>query len=256
MHLLHCDGRACVLCVCCVFIFVFTCARTHVCMCVCVCSPAHIFVCVFFFFLRLCTLYLLCICFLFRNDINYAKYIVATTIIFALQLLYAALLSVNNYWWETRNQFILLYSSKSWFHAGQEPVAYVGPRKWSTAQRTHYAKLWNSSIGEAVKQEPYLAFSILFICLRIFMFFFPMCFALIKGFWTQYFQQINLGILAKLNQLLECVPHAVDVRKVWSKLRLVAGAKNARAWASSLASVSLGGQSSPRAAVGLMGSTF
>ncbi|TKW28877.1 hypothetical protein SEVIR_3G358100v4 [Setaria viridis] len=139
---------------------------------------------------------------------------------------------------------------------GQEPVAYIGPRKWSAAQNTHYAKFWNSSISEAVKQEPYLAFSILFICLRIFMFFFPKCFALIKGFWTQYFQQINLGILAKLNQLLECVPHAVDVRKVWSKLRLVAGAKNARAWASSLASVSLGGQSSPRAAVGLMGSTF
>jgi len=139
---------------------------------------------------------------------------------------------------------------------GQEPVAYIGPRKWSAAQNTHYAKLWNSSISEAVKREPYLAFSILFICLRIFLFFFPKFFALIKGFWTQYFQQINLGILAKLNQLLECVPHAVDVRKVWSKLRLVAGAKNARVWASSLASVSLGGQSSPRAAVGLMGSTL
>ena len=144
-----------------------------------------------------------------------------------------------------RNQFMLLYSRKSWFHAGQEPVAYIGPRKWSAAQNTHYAKLWNSSISEAVKREPYLAFSILFICLRIFLFFFPKFFALIKGFWTQYFQQINLGILAKLNQLLECVPHAVDVRKVWSKLRLVAGAKNARVWASSLASVSLGGQSSP-----------
>lgn len=138
---------------------------------------------------------------------------------------------------------------------GQEPVAYIGPRKWSAAQITHQAKLWNSSFSEAVKREPYLAFSILFICMRIFFFFFPKFFALIKGFWTEYFQQINLGILAKLTQLLECVPHAVDVRKVWSKLRLMVGAKNTRIWAS-LTSVSLGGQSSPRAAVGLMGSTF
>ncbi|WVZ90525.1 hypothetical protein U9M48_036819 [Paspalum notatum var. saurae] len=135
---------------------------------------------------------------------------------------------------------------------GQEPVAYIGPRKWRTAQSSHYAKLWNSSISEAVKQEPYLAFSILFICLRIFLFFFPKFFALIEGFWRQHFQQTNLGILAKLTQLLECVPHAVDVRKVWSKLRLMAGAKNTRVWAS-LTSVSLGGQSSPRGAVGLMG---
>ncbi|KAF8660948.1 hypothetical protein HU200_057327 [Digitaria exilis] len=132
---------------------------------------------------------------------------------------------------------------------GQDPVAYIGPGKWTAAQSTHYAKLWNSSISEAVKREPYLAFSILFICLRIFLFFFPKFSSLIKGFWDQYFQQINLGILAKLNQLLECVPHALDVRKVWSKLRLMIGAKNARVWASSLTSMSLGGQSSPRAAV-------
>ncbi|XP_062204113.1 5'-adenylylsulfate reductase-like 6 [Phragmites australis] len=132
---------------------------------------------------------------------------------------------------------------------GQEPVAYIGPRKWSTSQSTHYAKLGNSSISEAVKREPYLAFSIMFICLRIFLFFFTKFFALIKGFWIQYFRHINLGILAKLTQLLECVPHAVDVRKMWSKWRLMVGAKNARVWASSLTSLSLGGQSSPRAAV-------
>ncbi|XP_062203047.1 5'-adenylylsulfate reductase-like 6 isoform X2 [Phragmites australis] len=132
---------------------------------------------------------------------------------------------------------------------GQEPVAYIGPRKWSTSQSTHYAKLWNSSISEAVKREPYLAFSILFICLRIFLFFFPKFFTLIKGFWIQYFRHINLGILAKLTHLLECVPHAVDVRKMWIKWRLMVGAKNARVWASSLTSVSLGGQSLPRAAV-------
>jgi len=132
---------------------------------------------------------------------------------------------------------------------GQEPVAYLGPRKWNTTERSlQYAKLWNGSVSESVKSEPYLALSILFICLRIFMFFFPKCFACIKGLWTQYFRHANLGVLAKLAQLLECVPHAVDVRKMWSKWRLMVGAMNTRVWASSLASVSLGGQSSPRAA--------
>jgi hypothetical protein len=138
--------------------------------------------------------------------------------------------------------------NESWFDAGQEPVAYIGTRKWSAARSTDYAKIWNSSISETVKREPYLAFSILFICLRIFFFFFPKFFALIQDFWTEYYEQSNLGILAKLT-------HAVDLRKVWSKLRLMVGAKNGRIWAS-LTSVSLGGQPSPRVAVGLMGSTI
>ncbi|PWZ44827.1 5'-adenylylsulfate reductase-like 6 [Zea mays] len=138
---------------------------------------------------------------------------------------------------------------------GQEPVAYIGTRKWRATQSTDYAKIWNSSISVTVKQEPCLAFSILFVCLRIFIFFFPKFFALVQDFWTQYYEQINLGILAKLTQLLECVPHAVDVRKVWSKLRLMFGAKNGRIWAS-LTSVSLGGQPSRRVTVGLMGSTI
>ncbi|KAK3136717.1 hypothetical protein QOZ80_5BG0441370 [Eleusine coracana subsp. coracana] len=131
----------------------------------------------------------------------------------------------------------------------QEPFAYIGSRKWGTAQSTHYAELWNSSVRETVKSEPYLAFSIMFICLRIFLFLFQKFFAVIKGFWVQYFRHINLGVLAKLTQLLECVPHAVDVTKIWSRWRLMVGVKNAKVWASSLTSVSLGGQSSPRAAV-------
>jgi hypothetical protein len=143
---------------------------------------------------------------------------------------------------------MLFYLSKSWFVAGQEPVAYVGLRKWNTAQSTHHAKLWNRSICETVKSDPYLTFSIMFLCLRVFLFLFQKLFTVIKGFWTQYFTHINLGVLAKLTQLLECVPHAVDVRKFWSKWRLMVGVRNAKVWASSLTSVSLGGQSSPPAA--------
>ncbi|KAM3254940.1 hypothetical protein ACQJBY_048397 [Aegilops geniculata] len=149
------------------------------------------------------------------------------------------------------NSLVNFYSAvtETLFDAGQEPVAYLGPRKWNTTERsTQYAKLWNGSVSESVKSEPYLAFSILFICLRIFSFFFPKFFACIKGLWAQYFRHANFGVLAKLTQLLECVPHAVDVRKMWSKWRLMVGAINMRVWASSLASVSLGGQSSPRAA--------
>lgn len=126
-------------------------------------------------------------------------------------------------------------------------MAYIGSRKWSAAQSTDgYAKAWNSSIiSETVKREPYLALSILFICMRVFFFFFPKSFALIQDLWTGYREQINLGILGRLAQLLDCVPHAVDVRKVWSKLRLVVGAnKNGRVWAA-LTSLSLGGRPSP-----------
>jgi hypothetical protein len=144
---------------------------------------------------------------------------------------------------------MLVYLSKSWFDAGQEPAAYMGLRKWNTTQSMNYAKLWNGSIYETVKSEPYIAFSIMFICLRIFLFLFQKFCAVIKGFWMQYFPHINLGVLAKLTQLLECVPHAVDVRKFWSKWRFMVGVRNAKVWASSLTSVSLGGQSSPRAAV-------
>uniref|UniRef100_A0A0E0MNA2 Thioredoxin domain-containing protein n=1 Tax=Oryza punctata TaxID=4537 RepID=A0A0E0MNA2_ORYPU len=134
---------------------------------------------------------------------------------------------------------------------GQEPIAYLGPRKWSAAGigSTQHVKLWKSSINEALKSEPYLAFSILFICLKILVAFFPKFFACIKGIWVQYFRHANLGILDKLTQLLECVPHAVDLRKIWSKWRLMGGAMNTRVWASSLASMSFGERSSSRAAV-------
>uniref|UniRef100_A0A0E0FCZ3 Thioredoxin domain-containing protein n=1 Tax=Oryza meridionalis TaxID=40149 RepID=A0A0E0FCZ3_9ORYZ len=134
---------------------------------------------------------------------------------------------------------------------GQEPIAYLGPRKWSATRTgsTQHVKLWKSSIIEALKSEPYLAFSILFICLKILVAFFPKFFACIKGIWVQYFRHANLGILAKLTQLLECMPHAVDLRKICSKWRLMGGAMNTRVWASSLASMSFGERSSPRAAV-------
>ncbi|KAL5226046.1 hypothetical protein ABZP36_012685 [Zizania latifolia] len=132
---------------------------------------------------------------------------------------------------------------------GQEPLVYLGPRKWSTAGSTHHVKLWKGSISASTKSEPYLALSILFICLRILVFSFPKFLAFIKGIWVQYFRHINLGILAKLAQLLECMPHTIDLRKIQSKWRLMDGAMNTRVWASSLASVSFGGRSSPRAAV-------
>ncbi|KAG8048894.1 hypothetical protein GUJ93_ZPchr0009g2364 [Zizania palustris] len=131
----------------------------------------------------------------------------------------------------------------------QEPLVYLGPRKLSTAGSTHHVKIWKDSISESMKSEPYLALSILFICLRILVFFFPKIFSFIKGIWVKYFRHASLGIIAKLTQLLECVPHAVDVRKIWSKWRLMDGTMNTSVWASSLASVSFGGRSCPRAAV-------
>ncbi|PPD69856.1 hypothetical protein GOBAR_DD33268 [Gossypium barbadense] len=114
-------------------------------------------------------------------------------------------------------------------------------------------KSWKeSSPMEIVKQEPYLVFALLFLCLRGILLVFPKVLSRLKAVWVSYAPQFNLEIFGETSQLFVRAFHMVDVRRFWTKLRLCKtqnfqqGAKSARVWASSLASVSLGESSSAR----------
>ena len=114
-------------------------------------------------------------------------------------------------------------------------------------------QFWNESFPvETAKREPYLAFAVLFLCLRVLLSIFPEVLSRLKALWVSYAPQLNLEIFGETSQLFARALQMVDVRRVWTKLRLCKtrnfhqGAKSARVWASSLASVSLGESSSAR----------
>ncbi|KAE8688482.1 5'-adenylylsulfate reductase-like 5 [Hibiscus syriacus] len=138
---------------------------------------------------------------------------------------------------------------------GFEPVQYVAEKEpnVSGGQDKYIIMSWNeSSAMEIVKQEPYLAFAFLFLCLRVFLLVLPEILSRLKALWASYTPQLNLEIFGETSQLFVRALHMVDVRRAWTKLRLCKtrnfqqGAKSARVWASSLASVSLGESSSAR----------
>lgn len=103
-----------------------------------------------------------------------------------------------------------------------------------------------------IRSEPYLAISLLFSCLRLFMAIFPRVVSRLKAFCLSYVPHLNLEIFGEATHLLGHAVHAIDVRRIWTKVRLGKArsfherAKSARVWASSLASVSLGESSSAR----------
>ncbi|KAE8687323.1 5'-adenylylsulfate reductase-like 5 [Hibiscus syriacus] len=138
---------------------------------------------------------------------------------------------------------------------GFEPVQYVAEKEPNVSgdQDKYIIMSRNeSSAMEMVKQEPYLAFALLFLCLRVFLLVLPEVLSRLKAVWVSYAPQLNLEIFGETSQLFVRALHMVDVRRVWAKLRLCKtcnfqqGAKSAHVWASSLASVSLGEYSSAR----------
>ncbi|XVF06598.1 hypothetical protein REPUB_Repub06bG0062900 [Reevesia pubescens] len=138
---------------------------------------------------------------------------------------------------------------------GFEAVQYVAEKEpvVSGDLNKYMIELWNeSSPMEIVNREPYLAFAVLFLCLRVLLSIFPKLLSRLKAFCVSYAPHFNLEIFGETSQLFARALHMVDVRRVWTKLRLCKtrnfhqGAKNARVWASSLASVSLGESSSGR----------
>lgn len=102
------------------------------------------------------------------------------------------------------------------------------------------------SLREISNREPYLALSILFLCLRIILFVFPTITSRLQAFWTSYVPHLELQIFG---QVMERVLNVIDIKRIWTKLRLCKTrnfherARSAKVWASSLASVSLGDSS-------------
>lgn len=137
---------------------------------------------------------------------------------------------------------------------GLEPVEYFSEDQPSCSGSDEDILLpWNgSSLSDILMKEPFLVFSVLFLCLRAFLYFFPEMLSRLTALWVAYVPHLNLGIFGESSQLFWRVLHLIDVKRVWSKLKLCKtrnfhkGAKSARVWASSLASVSLGETPSAR----------
>ncbi|OMO55274.1 Thioredoxin-like protein [Corchorus olitorius] len=138
---------------------------------------------------------------------------------------------------------------------GSEAVQYVAENEPPIPghEKDNMLESWiESSPMEIVKREPYLAFSVLFLCLRVLLSIFPEVLSRLKALWVSYAPHLNLEIFGETSQLFARALQMVDVRRVWTKLRLCKtrnfhhSAKSARVWASSLASVSLGESSSGR----------
>lgn len=110
--------------------------------------------------------------------------------------------------------------------------------------------LKSSSFDKIVKKEPYLVFSMIFLCLRVALLTFPEMSSRLRAYWVSHALNLNLQVFGETSQIMGRVLQIVDLRRVWAKLRLSKtrsfheSARNARVWASSLASVSLGKSSS------------
>lgn len=109
---------------------------------------------------------------------------------------------------------------------------------------------------ELITKEPFMVLGVLFMFLKIVLSSIPVIYAHLKALWVSHAWHLNLHVLGESSQLLVRVLHVVDVKRLWSKLKLdnktrnlrKKGASNARAWASTLTSVSLGESSSSRTA--------
>lgn len=107
---------------------------------------------------------------------------------------------------------------------------------------------WNkaTSMKELFIKEPYLLLSVMFLFLKACLYSFPGIISQLMALWFAYIPHLNLEIFGESRQLLGRALHMIDVKRVWSKLKLCKsrnfhkGAFSARVWASSLASVSLG----------------
>lgn len=121
-----------------------------------------------------------------------------------------------------------------------------------TSQKLIMQSWVGSSMKEILTREPYLIFSVLFLFVRVLVYIIPRVLYHFKVIWASYRPQLNLEIFGETSQILGRILHMIDVKGVWTNLRLCKnrnfrrGARNARVWASSLASVSLGETSTSR----------
>lgn len=132
--------------------------------------------------------------------------------------------------------------------AGTEPELFPvkSPVGEESATRLRHGSMW-----ETLRRERYLALSVLFLCLRAFIYICQWLFFRMKVLWDMHGRRISLRrVFENRSPLLEQAAHVLNVKRLWSKLRLSEmrkfqkGARSAKVWASSLASVSLGESSS------------
>ncbi|WOL15221.1 hypothetical protein Cni_G24002 [Canna indica] len=102
---------------------------------------------------------------------------------------------------------------------GLDPIIFVeiGPPSSSNV-RTHALQV--RFARELITTEPYLTFGILFICLKIIIYFFPVIYSRMKILWTSHAWHLNLRVLREQSQLLEQVLRVADVKRSRSNLRL------------------------------------
>ncbi|KAB5512178.1 hypothetical protein DKX38_029237 [Salix brachista] len=133
---------------------------------------------------------------------------------------------------------------------GLEPVQHFTKDDSTTITEGHEQSImqpWNKpSLEGLTKSEPYLVLATLFLCFRVLLYVYPKAISHIMVFYVSYVPHFNLEIFGETSQLFGRILHMVDVRRIWTKLRLFKTsnfherAKNCPVWASSLASVSLG----------------
>lgn len=138
---------------------------------------------------------------------------------------------------------------------GGEPVQYVAANQsgsYETSQKLIMQSWIGSSVHEIFAREPYLIFSVLFLILRVLVYVMPTVVHRLRAIWASYRPHLNLEIFGETSQILGRILQMIDVKRAWSKLRICKSrnfhrsARNARVWASSLASVSLGETSTSR----------
>lgn len=113
-----------------------------------------------------------------------------------------------------------------------------------------------TQVKNIIRREPNLIFSLLFLFSKALVYLYPNMVSNLIALWLAYIPHLNLAIFGESRQLLGRALHLVDIKRAFSKLKLSKsrnfqnGARSARAWASSLASFSLGKTCSAKATQG------
>ncbi|KAG8061349.1 hypothetical protein GUJ93_ZPchr0003g17010 [Zizania palustris] len=138
---------------------------------------------------------------------------------------------------------------------GLDPIAYFDINQHDNTGSLKPVMSGDRSLRKIAKDEPFVMLAVLFIILKITAHFVPIVVSHLRTFLVVRVRNLNLGIRRGSSQLLERALNMLDVKRLCSKLRLNnktrdlrKGASNARAWASSFTSVSLGEPSSSRQA--------
>ncbi|XP_027072426.1 5'-adenylylsulfate reductase-like 5 isoform X1 [Coffea arabica] len=128
---------------------------------------------------------------------------------------------------------------------GHEPVQYIAVDQSGNSGsggKSMVVSRCGSSAKETLTREPYLFFSVLFLSLRVMVYVCPKFLFHSRNLWVSFRPHLNLEIFGGTSEILGMT----DFKRVWTKIRLCnhrnfhLGASNARVFASSFASVSLG----------------